>query len=341
MARATIHDVARTAQVSLATVDRVLNNRGSVAAKSVKKVQDAVARTGYVRDQFAANLSRGNGYRFVFLLPAGQSAFVRKLIAEIARESDLNRKDRVHIDIRSSKTFDPVSQVASLRQIDPETTDCAAVIVSDVPQVRAELTRLRAAGVRIVSLVADVQAEARDIYVGPNNEVAGRMAGQFMGRLIREPVGPVLVIAGSLAARDHAQRLLGFRQVLQNDFSGLTLLPVVEGFDDAARIADLVARTLDAMSPVGIYAIGAGNAGLVAALRRANSAFRPVTIAHESTDATREGLRDGLIDLVIDQDPGRAVTRAVRLMRDMADKQAVPSARGEIPLSVIIKESLS
>ena len=51
MARPTIHDVARSAQVSLATVDRVLNKRGGVAEKSVRKVLEAVEITGYVRDR--------------------------------------------------------------------------------------------------------------------------------------------------------------------------------------------------------------------------------------------------------------------------------------------------
>lgn len=340
MDRPTIHDVAREAQVSLATVDRVLNNRGGVAAKSVSKVQQAIARTGYVRDQFAANLSRGRGYRFTFLLPAGQSSFVKNLIANIDVESMRLRKDRISIDVRSSKTFDPTAQVAALRRIDPAQTDCAAVMVADVPQVRAELARLRAAGVRILSLVSDLTTGCRDVYVGPDNETAGRMAGSFLGRFMRNPTGPVLVIAGSLAARDHAQRLLGFRQVLQADYPALQLLPVAEGFDDPGRIAAIARQAMADAPLMGIYAIGAGNAGLLTALADENSVFRPVTILHELTDTTRHGLRAGLFDLVIDQDPARAVTRAVTLMRELADGQTVSPDRGDIPLNIFIRENV-
>lgn len=340
MSRPTIHDVAREACVSLATVDRALNNRGGVAAKSLVKVKKAVEKTGYVRDQFAANLSRGRGYRFTFLLPAGQSSFVRSLTSAIEAESLRIRKDRISIDVRSSKTFDPAAQVAALRRIDPDQIDCAAVMVSDVPAVRAELTRLRAAGVRILSLVSDVASDHRDIYVGPDNEVAGRMAGSFMGRFMRNPTGPVLVIAGSLAARDHAQRLLGFRQVLAAEFPGLSLMPVVEGFDDPARIAALAAKAMADVPLMGIYAIGAGNAGLLTAMGQTNSVFRPVTILHELTDTTRTGLRCNLFDLVIDQDPARAITRTMTLMRELADGQTVTPDRGDIPLNIFIKENV-
>lgn len=340
MNRPTIHDVAREAQVSLATVDRVLNNRGGVAAKSVHKVQEAIAKTGYVRDQIAANLSRGRGYRFTFLLPAGQSSFVKNLIGSIDLESIRVRKHRTIVDVRSSKTFDPAAQVAALRRIDPSQTDCAAVMVADVPQVRAELMRLRDAGVRVLSLVSDMSEGCRDVYIGPDNETAGRMAGSFLGRFIRNPTGPVLAIAGSLAARDHAQRLLGFRQVLQADYPALKLLPVVEGFDDPRRIAAIARQAMAEAPLMGIYAIGAGNAGLLTALAEENSAFRPVAILHELTDTTRQGLRDGLFDLVIDQDPSRAVTRAMTLMRELADGQAVSPDRGNIPLNIFIRENV-
>ena len=38
MSRATVHDLARAAGVSLATVDRVLNRRGGVRAATIEKV---------------------------------------------------------------------------------------------------------------------------------------------------------------------------------------------------------------------------------------------------------------------------------------------------------------
>ncbi|MGJ8625220.1 MAG: LacI family DNA-binding transcriptional regulator, partial [Yoonia sp.] len=66
----TVHDVAKTAQVSLATVDRVLNNRGGVSAKAEARVKAAVAQTGYVRNLAAANLSRRRVYKFCFVVPS-------------------------------------------------------------------------------------------------------------------------------------------------------------------------------------------------------------------------------------------------------------------------------
>ncbi|MDU6375701.1 MAG: LacI family DNA-binding transcriptional regulator, partial [Bradyrhizobium sp.] len=67
--RATLEDVARTAGVSLATVDRVINRREGVRAKTVARVEAAVAKLGYRADIAAARLARGQSFRFAFVLP--------------------------------------------------------------------------------------------------------------------------------------------------------------------------------------------------------------------------------------------------------------------------------
>ncbi|MFY8145905.1 MAG: LacI family DNA-binding transcriptional regulator, partial [Rhodobacter sp.] len=67
--RPTVNDIAREAGVSLATVDRVLNDRPGVRAKTAEAVQAAIRRIGYVRDVAAANLARQRDYRLAFVLP--------------------------------------------------------------------------------------------------------------------------------------------------------------------------------------------------------------------------------------------------------------------------------
>jgi len=58
-AKPTVNDVARVAGVSLATVDRVLNERSGVRSITIDKVHNAVEHLGYVRDTAAANLPAG------------------------------------------------------------------------------------------------------------------------------------------------------------------------------------------------------------------------------------------------------------------------------------------
>lgn len=67
---ATLHTIARHAGVSIGTVDRVINNRGRVAAATQERVRAAIEDLGYTRNVMASSLSRANPVRFTVLMPS-------------------------------------------------------------------------------------------------------------------------------------------------------------------------------------------------------------------------------------------------------------------------------
>lgn len=67
--RPTAKDLAEAAGVSLATVDRVLNDRPNVSKKAAQSVNEAIERIGFIRNPAAVSLARNKSYRFRFVLP--------------------------------------------------------------------------------------------------------------------------------------------------------------------------------------------------------------------------------------------------------------------------------
>lgn len=336
MEKPTIQDVARSAQVSLATVDRVLNNRGGVAAKSVLKVEAAIARLGYVRDEAAAALSRGRSYRYVFIVPSGDTGFAASLRREVLKEQTRLAAERVVLDLVTVPPFDVAAQVAALAGLGD--ADGVAVMATEASEIQDEVARLRDAGMHVVTLVADLPRSGRDVYVGPDNARAGRTAAEFMGRFVGRSHGRILLVAGSLAARDHSERVMGFRAVLRDRFPDLTLLPVVESFDDSARLSALVSHELAQGPLAGVYVSAAGTRGLIDAVTDAE--VRPISIVHELTPACRSALRMGYLDLVLDQNPAAEVVQAVRLLRDLSARRALPPEAGDITMNIFVRENV-
>ena len=98
MNRVTAQDVAKAAGVSVATVDRVLNERKGVSPGTIEKVRSAMEKLSFVRDQAAADLARGKNYRFTFIVPAGETSFFNDVRREIS-EAQSNASNK-RIDIR-------------------------------------------------------------------------------------------------------------------------------------------------------------------------------------------------------------------------------------------------
>ncbi len=117
--RPTVHDIAEKAGVSLATVDRVLNNRPGVRAKTRALVEETIVRIGYVRDVAAANLARKRLYRFEFLIPDSDNSFLDQLRVAVSDVAALSRIERIEIGMREVAAFDPAALVAAIREAMP------------------------------------------------------------------------------------------------------------------------------------------------------------------------------------------------------------------------------
>ncbi|MEL6266345.1 MAG: LacI family DNA-binding transcriptional regulator [Pseudomonadota bacterium] len=338
--RPTVHDIAREAGVSLATVDRVLNARPGVREKTIARVQEAVDRLGYVRDTFAANLARQRLYRFAFVLPGGSGQFVETLRAALREATASQLADRVLVRVVTVPANDPHAIVRALRALDPARLDGVALMVPETPQVRDAVARLKAAGLAVVALVSDLPNAPRDHFVGIDNVAAGRTAGLLMGRFAAQG-GDVLVVTNSMRSRDSLERRLGFDQVISSEFKRLSVLPSAESFDDPARMAAMVAEVAGSRPGLaGVYSMGAGTSRVLEALGRTADPPRPVVIAHELTPVTRRGLVEGRVAAVIMQNVGHLVRSALRVMRTLCDRTPIFEAQERIRIEIVLRENI-
>lgn len=340
MARTTLQDVARTAGVSLATVDRVLNRRPGVHAETAERVQQAITQLKYRPDRFAARLARGREHRFQYLLPTGTNAFMEALAERVRVTAEYVADERVRIGVTHVDVFDGDVLAAALDRLQGE-VDGVAVVALDHPSVREAIDELVATGVTVVTLVSDAPRSRRSHYVGIDNAAAGRTAASLLGRFVAGRSGKVGLIAGSMALRDHIERQIGFEQVIARDFPSLTLLPVREGRDDDDRVEGLAAALLSEHPDlVGLYNVGAGNGGVVAALEASGRARDIVFIAHELTPFSRRHLIRGTIDAIINQDPGHEARSATRLL--IAERENAPYDAGQerIRIDIFIRDNV-
>ena len=338
--RPTVHDIADTAGVSLATVDRVLNDRPGVRGVTKAKVEAAIATLGYVRDVAAANLAKGRVYPLVFILPEGDNPFMRGLEAEVRRAGLHSAVERTRLSVTTVPAFDADALVRAIDAAIADNVSGIAAVVVDAPDVSAAIARAGEAGIPFVTLVSDLADSGRDHFVGVDNIAAGRTAGSLMGRFLGSRSGPVAVLAGSMRVLDHGERLEGFLAAMSAMSVSRPILPVLEGQDDPGLSFSLIADCLASVPDlVGIYSLGAGNRGLIEVLSAADRRDLCV-IAHELTGETRAALESGLIDAVLNQDAGHEVRSAIRVLRAKADGLPVIAAQERIRLEIFIKDNL-
>jgi len=302
-------EIAEAAQVSTATVNRVLNERGSVAPATRAKVIAAAKQLGVPR---ALPDPRHGLTRLDVILARSPTPFFRRL--ELALQRSMQMLDRRIVVHRGVVPEDDDAQIVEALLRPRQRRDGLIVAVPDTPRVREALLAVMAQRVPVVTLMSDIGAIPRLHFAGIDNLQAGRTAGHFIGRLARR-AGRVMVLSNSLAYRAHVDRTAGCRLVLAERYPGLDCGPVVECFDDPDRSYRAVAQAFasPAGAPlVGLYHSGAGSAGIAAALERAGRQGDVVWVGHELSDEHRDLLARGTLDLVIDQDPDGQVLSAMQ-----------------------------
>ena len=98
--RATIHDVARRAGVSAATVSKVLNGVSTVKASNVERVRSAVEELGFRMDPLAAGLRNERRRIIGVVVPDLESPFFGALVTHLER---LAQGAGYHVIITSSR----------------------------------------------------------------------------------------------------------------------------------------------------------------------------------------------------------------------------------------------
>ena len=338
--RATVHDVARAAGVSLATVDRVLNGRPGVRAATAEKVEAAIAEIGFQRDLGASLLARARDLKLTFIIPDGSNEFMASLAEAVERRAGPALTDRMHIETRRIRALDAHALARSLDALDPRHCDCAIVVAGEEPSVQAAVDGATRRGIVVMTLVSDLPGTQRRHFIGIDNAAAGRTAASLMGRFLPQG-GKVAVIAGSLHLRDHADRLAGFRAVLGAEFPGIDLIGPIEGHDERSETQAIVADLLQRHGDLaGLYNLGAGNAGLVAALEASSRSGAIRVIAHELTEPTRRGLHSGAIDVVLDQNPDGEIREAIVAARSLALGGSGKAATDPIEIGIFLRDNL-
>lgn len=98
MENITISDIAKVAKVSIGTVSNVLNKKGNVKIATIRKVEEAARHLGYVRNENAQVMKKGESNTILLLIPL-LSSTVSPLIIDLLHDLKFNGLELKVIEI--------------------------------------------------------------------------------------------------------------------------------------------------------------------------------------------------------------------------------------------------
>lgn len=337
----TTKSLAKAAGVSLATIDRVLNERPGVRSKTIEKVNKAIDEIGFVRDLTAANLARKREYRFVFILPASGDHFLDEINKNIDEINSVITGERVVVSAIEVDETDPHKLSTLLNEIDEKKVDGVAVMAPETPQLRDAITHLKERGLSVIAFISNLPNSNCDHFIGIDNKAAGRTAGKLLGRFLQPATGKIIVIAETMQSRDSIERRLGFDSVINSEFKDLSVLPTIETYNDPIRAKEVIKNSLASYSDIkGVYILSSEARIIMNAIIKIPKISELTKIAHERTSYTIKALEEKELDAVITQNTGHLVRSAIRTLRAKTDKRDIVESQERIRIEILLKENL-
>ena len=325
-----IKEIAAQAGLGTATVDRVLNDRPNVAARTRARVAAAIAELTRMEEHIAA---RGRNV-WIDVVVEAPARFSREVEQATAAALPLLRPVVVRPRIRSKEVM-PAAEVArALHNIGKRGAQGVILKARDVPEVRAAVAALQDRGIPVVTLVTDIAGRAA--YAGLDNAQAGRVAAGVLRRMAPDG-GTVLISASRADFAGEAERIMAFQAHLPDGWR------VVSGTAGAGLNTATGAAVSALLKQVGrvdaVYSTGGGNRAICAAIEAAGQQPR-VFVAHDLDMDNRDLLARGAIDVVLHHDLTADLAHAMRHILAAQRLVPVPEAQAGSPVQIILAENL-
>jgi LacI family transcriptional regulator len=267
--RPTMRDVASTAGVSVKTVSRVVNGEPGVRAETAERVDAAIARLGFSRNDIASSLRRGR---------AGALGLVTEDVANpfysaVARAVEDSAEARGHLLITGSCEEDPARERQLVLRLLRRLVD-ALLIVPAGTDHRYLLPELEG-GVPIVFLDRPPRGLEADTVLLDN--VGGARAG--VEHLLAQGHERIAFVGDPPELYTAGERLIGYRAALAG--AGVEVVDeLVRAGSHYARHAERAVRDLLALPagrrPTALFT--ANNRNTIGALRALRDAPRPIAL---------------------------------------------------------------
>lgn len=300
---ATIKEIASLAGVSRGTVDRVLNNRGSVNPATAEKVREIAQALDYKPNRAGLVLAaQKKKLRLgVILFSSENPFFIDVLQAVQEKAAELAGYNCTVLVKQIAGTVE--EQLAAMEELIKEEINGLALAPFNEECIRRKINELYEAGIPVVTLNTDIENSRRIAYVGSHYTRSGETAAGLMHLMTHGDVN-VGIITGSSRILCHTERIAGFSSAIKRYNSNMRIVEVIENHDDELESYEKTTRMLTAHPEINALFFAAGGVyGGCRSVSALNLAGSLRIIAFDKVPTTRELVEKGVIAATICQQP--------------------------------------
>ncbi len=316
-----INDIAEATGFSITTVSCALSGKGRVKAESRKKIIETAQEMGYQVNMVASALSTKVPLKIGVICPDHDIYFSSVLKGIDAYFEEIwQYKVKLFYYLHDGYASD--SQLEMLRRCEEEKMD--GILISPIDDQRiAEFMRdLRQRNIPVIAFTNDLYQSSRLCYVGSNACASGNMAGHLMEKIL-PPGSRVSLLSSCEKLNELRLRMQCFKNIMEQSENNYIVGPEHFFQNNPENAAETVCSILREEHPDAIYTNNMlGTVAIGRAIRDYAPGTKIVTFGYDLNDEIGDYLADGILDLILFQDPfSQGYFSLMLLFRFLSTKQ--------------------
>jgi len=334
-----IKEIARRADVSIATVDRVIHKRSGVSIKTSDKINKIIAELNYQPNLMARRLASGKIIHLATLIPqsSSETSFWEEPLKGLEQaESEISQYGiKIHkyfFDQNDKRSFASQSQL-----ILKSKPDGILLAPSFVEEATIFTDRCKEMAIPYVFINSDIPLQQSLCYIGPHLYRSGYLAGNLISYMIKG-TDKILMVNISTGFDLILRKEEGFKEYFRehnhpNQISSLNI-----SHSDFPSIERALSEKIRASPDIKVIFVANSRISIVAECLK-DSKNDMLLVGYDFLKENLAYLKQGVIDFLICQKPAEQAYRGIMALYQHLVLNAPVQELQLMPIDIITREN--
>ncbi len=341
-----IKQIAKLANVSIGTIDRVLHKRGGVSKETEEKILKIIKETGYQKNTMASRLKLASVKKinFAVLFPESKDKYSYWKLPKrgISKAVDELKELGVKVDYYQFEGSSASFKEAGERIFLKNNYDAIVTVPFFKKECNTLLKKAKSKNIPVVFLDTEIELNHHAHFIRQNSHIAGMVAGRLLHGVVGNAGKYFIVnIINDLGIQvNNKQREDGFRAFFESIGQEVDIRTINHPLNDTFKATKEIESWFKGDDPKGIFVTNS-RAHLIPEIIETYEVSNTFLIGFDMNKKNLKYLQNDQINFLINQQPKYQGYAAVKSLFNFLTKQDDSELHIDIPVEIIVKEHLT
>jgi len=341
----TIKDIAKEANVSEGTVDRVIHNRGGVSKKTASKITKILEHHNFSVNPIASALAMKSKHHISVLIPEHNNSdlFWKSPYLGVLKAANDVKSFGVDVKTFTYNQYDSTSYLNAFKNL-LEAKPTALIIVPNFSKETTQITKkLNTLNIPYFFLNIDIKGFKNITYIGQDSYTAGYIAGKLMHFNNHKISNFLIIQSRHNKTKNNAvsNRIEGFNDYfLKNNIKSKIHTLKIKKLKSSIETKEGINNYLKTHPEIKGIFVPFSRIYMIVDFLEKQHLNKLKLIGFDNTPQNIECLLNDSVSFLISQKPFDQGYESIRLLTDYLIQNKVPNTKVYLPIDILIKENV-